>query len=67
MCSVVSHRNLHLSMANDVEQIFFFEDFIWGTSVAHSIKHLPSAQVMIPGAPHWASSSVESGGECTHD
>ena len=36
----------------------------WGTCVAQPVKHLPSAQVMIPGswdrAPHWAPCSVGS-------
>ena len=36
----------------------------WGTCVAQPVKHLPSAQVMIPGswdrAPHWAPCSAGS-------
>ena len=59
-CSKSSWNLSHLSWEAKMTPTFRF----WGTWLVQSVKHLPSAQVMIPGswdgAPHWASCSAGS-------
>lgn len=54
----------HIEHVSKKEMIFviFLKTFSWGAWVAQQVKHLPSAQVMIPEswdwAPHWAPCSA---------
>ena len=59
-CSKSSWNLSHLSWEAKMTPTLRF----WGTWLVQSVKHLPSAQVMIPGswdgAPHWAPCSAGS-------